>query len=128
MAQRKRAADLNFEESLQKLEAIVKRLEEEEIPLESSLKLFAEGQTLARACEEQLKAADNQIRQLLEKNSGEIEEAEFSDDTGAAEEEASSPEPADRGRESSSLPPAPTIPRAGAAEKKVERTLDDLPF
>lgn len=116
MAQRKRAAaDMNFEESLQKLEAIVKRLEEEEIPLENSLKLFAEGQTLARACEEQLKAAENQIRQLLEKNSGELEEAEFSEDPGAFEEETATP-------------PAPVIPRAGATEKKVERNLDDLPF
>lgn len=57
------------------LEAIVKRLEEEEIPLESALKLFAEGQTLARACEEQLRAAENEVRKLLEKADGAIEEA-----------------------------------------------------
>ena len=91
MAQRKRA-ETNFEDSLQKLEAIVKRLEEEEIPLETSLKLFAEGQTLARACERQLKAAENQIRQLLEKDSGEIEEAEFAEAGDAAEEESAADE------------------------------------
>lgn len=83
MAQRKRT-ETSFEDSLQKLEAIVKRLEEEEIPLESSLKLFAEGQTLARACEEQLKAAENQIRQLMEKSSGEIAETDFADASGDA--------------------------------------------
>lgn len=84
MAQRKRTTnEPNFEASLQKLEAIVKRLEEEEIPLEASLKLFAEGQTLARACEEQLRAAENQIRQLLEKPSGKIEEAPFEEQVGA---------------------------------------------
>lgn len=121
MAQRKRAvSDLNFEESLQKLEAIVKRLEEEEVPLESSLKLFAEGQSLARACEEQLKAAENQIRQLLEKNSGEIEEADFSEDAGENEGAA----------ERAETPPAaqPPAPRAGGADKRIERNMDDLPF
>jgi exodeoxyribonuclease VII small subunit len=78
MATRKRAgSEMNFDASLQKLEAIVKRLEDEEIPLEESLKLFGEGQTLARACEEQLRAAENQIRLLLEKSTGEIEERKF---------------------------------------------------
>lgn len=78
MAIRKRpGTEINFEASLQKLELIVKRLEEEEIPLETSLKLFAEGQTLARACEEQLRAAENQIRQLLETPSGKILEEDF---------------------------------------------------
>jgi exodeoxyribonuclease VII small subunit len=78
MANRKRPASRpGFEASLQKLEEIVKRLEEEEIPLEVSLKLFAEGQVLARACEEQLKAAENQIRELIENPSGKIEEKEF---------------------------------------------------
>jgi exodeoxyribonuclease VII small subunit len=78
MALRKRpGGEMNFEGSLQKLESIVKRLEEEEIPLETSLKLFAEGQTLARACEEQLRAAENQIRQLLETPSGKILEEDF---------------------------------------------------
>lgn len=96
MAQRKRT-ETSFEDSLQKLEAIVKRLEEEEIPLESSLKLFAEGQTLARACEEQLKAAENQIRQLLEKSSGEIAETDFAD--ASADSEAPAAKAADEDEE-----------------------------
>jgi exodeoxyribonuclease VII small subunit len=91
MALRKRSvSEVNFEDSLAKLESIVKRLEEEEIPLETSLKLFAEGQTLAQACERQLRAAENQIRQLVEKSSGKIEEAEFepagADEAGEAGE------------------------------------------
>jgi len=91
MALRKRAAsEMNFEDSLAKLESIVKRLEDEEIPLESSLKLFAEGQTLAQACERQLRAAENQIRQLMEKSSGKIEEAVFEPgETGEADGETS---------------------------------------
>jgi exodeoxyribonuclease VII small subunit len=96
MAQRKRN-ETSFEDSLQKLEAIVKRLEEEEIPLESSLKLFAEGQMLARACEEQLKAAENQIRMLLEKNSGEIEETDFNTDAAEADNGEDQDEAGDTG-------------------------------
>ena len=53
---------IDFDASLKKLEEIVKKLEEEELPLETSLKLFAEGQKLAHACEEQLRAAENKIQ------------------------------------------------------------------
>lgn len=88
MASRKRPGlEMNFEASLQKLEQIVKRLEEEEIPLEMSLKLFAEGQVLARACEEQLRAAENQIHQLLENPSGALEEAAFDEQEIGGDEE-----------------------------------------
>ena len=59
-------SSLDFEKSLKKLEEIVQKLEEEEIPLESALKLFAEGQQLARACGDQLRAAENRVRQLME--------------------------------------------------------------
>ena len=65
---------INFEKSLADLEAIVHRLEEEEVPLEVSLKLFEEGQRLARECERQLSAAENQVRKLIETPAG-VEEA-----------------------------------------------------
>lgn len=126
MAQRKRS-EINFEESLQKLEAIVKRLEEEEIPLETSLKLFAEGQTLARACEQQLKAAENQIRQLLEKNSGEIDETEFTE-TAASEEDAPAEGEAEDGSPEADPPPAAARHKKNEPGKSAAHTPDDLPF
>ncbi len=41
---------LNFEESLQRLDEIVKKLESGECSLEDSFKLFEEGTTLSKEC------------------------------------------------------------------------------
>lgn len=135
MAQRKRpGSDMNFESSLQKLEAIVKRLEEEEIPLETSLTLFAEGQSLARACEEQLRAAENQIRQLLEKPSGKIEEVEFDSaaisapaEAEAGEEEEAAESGEEETEEAGAKEATPAKP-AVKSEQREKRNLDELPF
>lgn len=71
------AKKLNFEQSLAKLEQIVQRLEEEQIPLERAIDLYAEGQQLIKQCEQRLKAADNRIRQIRETAEGRIEETPF---------------------------------------------------
>lgn len=75
---------LNFEKSLKQLESIVKKLEQEEVPLETSIKLFEEGQALVRACERQLRAAENRIRQLTETPAGEVAETAFEPEEPAA--------------------------------------------
>ncbi|MDD6174467.1 MAG: exodeoxyribonuclease VII small subunit [Firmicutes bacterium] len=54
----------NFEESMQRLEEIVRRLESGEEPLDAALKLFEEGTKLARACEKTLKNAEQKIALL----------------------------------------------------------------
>jgi exodeoxyribonuclease VII small subunit len=79
MTARKRASGsaVDFEKSLKQLEAIVKRLEEEEVSLEVSIKLFEQGQALVQACEKQLRAAENQVRMLVQTDSGKVEEAEL---------------------------------------------------
>jgi exodeoxyribonuclease VII small subunit len=53
-----------FEESLNKLDEIVKKLEGDEIPLDESVRLFREGKRLASRCEELLKAAQDSIEQV----------------------------------------------------------------
>ena len=65
---------LSFEEALQALEAIVARLEEGDLSLEESLRLFERGQTLADLCNEQLESAALRVEQLTEH--GEIKELE----------------------------------------------------
>lgn len=77
-----------FEQSLAKLEEIVRKLEEEETPLEPSLKLFEEGQALVRTCEKQLRDAENRIRELMEQADGSVGDAPF-----APEDDAESPPP-----------------------------------
>ena len=56
---------MTFEESVQRLEGIVERLESGSLPLEDSLALFEEGVTLARASQEQLDRAERRVEELL---------------------------------------------------------------
>jgi exodeoxyribonuclease VII small subunit len=74
----------DFEKSIKKLEEIVRTLEQEEVSLEISLKLYEEGLALARACESKLQAAENRIKQLLESERGKIREVDF-EPSGAGE-------------------------------------------
>jgi exodeoxyribonuclease VII small subunit len=54
-----------FEEALDKLEEIVKRMEAGEMTLEESLKAFEEGIKLARLCAKKLDEADRRVELLL---------------------------------------------------------------
>ena len=65
----KKDKELNFEESLKKLEDIVDKLESGEIDLEKSVKLYEEGMILKNNCEEKLKKVELQIKKIkLENN------------------------------------------------------------
>ena len=55
----------SFEQSLKRLEAIVDKLEGEELALEESLKLFEEGVKLAEACGKRLDEAEKKVTLLL---------------------------------------------------------------
>lgn len=53
-----------FEEALARLEAIVADLETGNADLDQALQLFEEGIGLVRACDEQLKQAEQKLEQL----------------------------------------------------------------
>lgn len=57
---------LQFEESLAELEQLVERMEQGNLPLEESLKLFERGVQLARGCQKALKEAEQKVQILLE--------------------------------------------------------------
>ena len=59
-----------FEASLQELEKIVRRLEDGDLPLEESLKLFEKGVRLSRECQERLNQAERRIEILLKDEDG----------------------------------------------------------
>lgn len=59
-----------FEASLQELEKIVRRLEDGDLPLEESLRLFEEGVRLSRECQERLDQAERRIEILLADEDG----------------------------------------------------------
>ena len=58
----------NFESALKRLEQISDLLENEETPLEESIKLFEEGIELKEYCEEKLKSAKIKIDKIVKKN------------------------------------------------------------
>ncbi|MDR3288664.1 MAG: exodeoxyribonuclease VII small subunit [Peptococcaceae bacterium] len=61
-----------FEQGVEKLEEIVKSLEEQEIPLEKALNLFREGVELVQYCSRQLDQGEKQMEILLEEADGKL--------------------------------------------------------
>lgn len=66
----------SFEQSLQKLEEIVRQLEAGDLTLEQSLLAYEKGVRLTAACEKTLSEAEQKVRQLIEV-SGEITSEEL---------------------------------------------------
>ena len=69
-----------FDESLKKLEGIVARLEEGDLALEESLKLFEEGIKLSRLCTKQLEEAERKVQILLKNEEGTITTKPFNEE------------------------------------------------
>ena len=63
----------DFEAAIAELESIVKKLEEGDLPLESSLQLYERGVHLSRFCHAQLEQAERRIEILNER--GELKAA-----------------------------------------------------
>lgn len=57
--------ELSFEENLEKLETIVKKLETGETPLDDAIKYFEEAMKLAKICDEKLKNAEEAITKIV---------------------------------------------------------------
>lgn len=66
-----------FEDALNKLEKIVAKLEEGDVPLEESLKLFEEGIRLSRLCNEKLDEAEKRVEILLKNKAGVLKPQPF---------------------------------------------------
>jgi exodeoxyribonuclease VII small subunit len=66
-----------FEEALVRLEEIIRKLENGELSLEESLKLFEEGIALARHCNLKLDEAQGKVEVLLGIEDGVIRTEEF---------------------------------------------------
>ncbi len=64
------AKNQTFEVSLKELEKIVRGLEEGDLSLEESLKLFEDGVRLSRECQERLNQAERRIEVLLTDGDG----------------------------------------------------------
>lgn len=69
--------ELNFEDSLRKLEEIASKMGEQSLPLEESLKLFQEGMELSTICNKRLDEAEKKINIVLKNSDGKLIETDF---------------------------------------------------
>ena len=67
---------MDFEKSMEELEAIVAKLEKGELNLDGSVDEFEKGMKIAKECNKILEDAEKRITMLLEKD-GNIEEENF---------------------------------------------------
>lgn len=74
----KKEKELSFEESLESLEEIVKKLETGEVPLDDAIDEFNKAMKLAKSCDEKLKKAEESITKLV-KDNGEIVDFKLED-------------------------------------------------
>jgi len=79
---------MDFEKSLARLEDVVKRLEQPNLPLTDAMKLFEEGLNLAQQCQKQLQEAEGRVEILLKSADGKLAAEPFR--PKGADEDASS--------------------------------------
>lgn len=68
----KKEKELSFEESLEQLEEIVKKLEVGDVPLDDAINEFNRAMKLAKSCDEKLKNAEETITKLVKENGEEV--------------------------------------------------------
>ena len=71
---------MSFEESMARLEQIVRAMERGDVALEESLKLFQEGTQLVQACTKQLDDAQLQIKKVMTAADGSPVLEDFADE------------------------------------------------
>lgn len=67
----------DFENSLTRLEEIVRKLESANLSLDEAMKLFEEGVQLSRDCQKYLELAEGKVEILLKKAGGELAAVPF---------------------------------------------------
>jgi exodeoxyribonuclease VII small subunit len=76
-AARKPEVKPGFEDSLKRLEEIVERLEQGEVPLDESLRMYEEGVRLSRECMQFLQDAELRIQKLTKDTGGGLALADY---------------------------------------------------
>jgi exodeoxyribonuclease VII small subunit len=68
MSEKEQKKEFSFEEAMDDLEKIVERLEEGDVPLEESIRLFQKGMKRSKQCHDKLQAVEKQMDQLIDEN------------------------------------------------------------
>ena len=66
--------ELTFESAIDKLESILKKLENEDTPLDEMVELYEKANKLADICRSKLKSADKKMTELVKNEDGEYSE------------------------------------------------------
>ena len=70
--------NLSFEESLEKLEEIVNKFENGDVPLDDAIDEFNKAMQLVKVCNQKLTAAEESIAKIVQDN-GELENFEINE-------------------------------------------------
>jgi exodeoxyribonuclease VII small subunit len=70
-------AEKKFETAMERLEEIVQKLEQGDLTLEESLKLFEEGVKLSRICNKKLEEAERKVEVLFKDKDGKMKARTF---------------------------------------------------
>lgn len=76
----------DFERKLTDLEAVVERLEQGDLSLEESVRLFEEGMKLSESCKQELEAAEGRIQILMRQADGKLKARELEIETDIDED------------------------------------------
>ena len=71
--------ELNFEENLEKLEELVKDLENGNVPLDDAINKYQEAMKIAKVCDEKLKYAEEAITKIV-KDDNSVEDFEVTEE------------------------------------------------
>ena len=71
-----KSKETSFEEDLERLDEIVKRLEDGDLPLDEAVRLFKEGTALSKRCSKKLDEAEARIEMIVE-DGKKLEKKEF---------------------------------------------------
>lgn len=72
--------NVTFEQSMKRLEEIVRAMERGDVALEESLKMFQEGTELIRSCSKLLDEAELQVKKVMAQPDGSPSEEDFPHD------------------------------------------------
>ena len=71
--------EISFEEAMEKLEALVEKLEGGDVPLEKAINYYQDGMKLSKLCSEKLNRVETQMQQIVNEN-GEFEPFDIQED------------------------------------------------
>ena len=65
-------SNFSFEQAMSELEDVVAKLENGQVPLEDSIKLYEMGNDLKKHCEQKLKEAEEKVSQITFSSDGSV--------------------------------------------------------